>query len=85
MKQILLVGSSLVAILLLSTTSWGQGSAIGGVLNTADKLQQEVQTSQAVVTAGPADKQERVAPGKIDPDAPRSFTKTDSGLQYRIL
>ena len=85
MKQTLLFGTPVVAALLLAATSWGQGSAIGGVLNTADKLQQDVQTSQGAITAGPADKLEKVSPGKIDPDAPKKFSKTDSGLQYRVL
>lgn len=36
-------------------------------------------------TTGPIDEKEMVAPGKIDKDAPTEFTKTESGLKYRIL
>lgn len=75
----------LLAALLISSPCLGQGSALGGVLNTADKLQQQTQANQAPITAGPKDKAERVAPGKIDADAPHKFTRTRSGLQYRIL
>jgi len=35
--------------------------------------------------AGPADKTEKVAPGKIDADASPEFIETKSGLKYRIL
>ena len=35
--------------------------------------------------AGPADKEEKVAPGKIDADASPDFIETKSGLKYRIL
>lgn len=35
--------------------------------------------------AGPEDKQEKAAPGKIDLDAPTEFLETESGLKYRIL
>lgn len=35
--------------------------------------------------AGPEDKQEKAAPGKIDLDAPTDFLETESGLKYRIL
>lgn len=85
MTQKLCVGIALTAMLLASSTAFAQGGALGGVLNTADKLKQDIQTSQAEVTAGPSDSRERVSPGKIDDDAPRTFTKTPSGLQYRIL
>jgi FKBP-type peptidyl-prolyl cis-trans isomerase len=79
-----------LAIPLLVLTAWqspsaAQGSALGGVLNTAEKLQQDVERAQRPITKGPEDKLEKVAPGKIDADAPQKFTKTDSGLQYRIL
>lgn len=37
------------------------------------------------ITAGPEDPKEKVKPGPIDKDAPEEFTKTDSGLKYRIL
>jgi FKBP-type peptidyl-prolyl cis-trans isomerase len=49
--------------------------------NTATGLQEKT----APLTAGPEDKQERVAPGKIDADASREFKETKSGLKYRIL
>lgn len=35
--------------------------------------------------AGPEDKQEKAAPGKIDIDAQSEFLETASGLKYRIL
>ncbi len=35
--------------------------------------------------AGPEDKLEKVAPGKVDADASAEFTTTASGLKYRIL
>ncbi|QEG00089.1 putative FKBP-type peptidyl-prolyl cis-trans isomerase [Stieleria maiorica] len=85
MKQSVMVGAPLIMVLLLASPSWGQGSAIGGVLKTADKLQQDVQKKQGASMTGPADKSEKVSPGKVDSDAPEEFTKTDSGLQYRIL
>jgi len=34
---------------------------------------------------GPKDPQEQVSPGKVDEDAPKEFTTTESGLKYRIL
>lgn len=37
------------------------------------------------LTTGPKDKKEKVSPGKIDKDAKKEFTKTDSGLEYRVL
>lgn len=51
----------------------------------ADGAKTEAAAGQGPLTAGPADKEEVTAPGKIDADAPREFTKTASGLQYRIL
>lgn len=81
----LCVGISLAVTLLAASPAFAQGSALGGVLNTADKLQQDIQTSQAEITAGPRDPRESVSPGKIDDDASRKFTKTASGLKYRIL
>ena len=81
----LIAGVAFLSLLVLSTTSFAQGSALGGVLNTADKLQQNIQNRQDPILAGPKDKLERVAPGKIDPDAARKFNTTDSGLRYRIL
>lgn len=37
------------------------------------------------IPAGPEDSLEKVAPGKVDADASKEFTSTDSGLGYRIL
>ena len=85
MRQKLSVGIPLAVILFATSPSFAQGSALGGVLNTADKLKQDIQTSQSEITTGPSDRRERVAPGRIDDDAPRTFTKTPSGLRYRIL
>ena len=51
----------------------------------ADGAKTEAAAGQVPLTAGPADKEEVTAPGKIDADAPREFTKTESGLEYRIL
>ncbi|MEO8269716.1 MAG: FKBP-type peptidyl-prolyl cis-trans isomerase [Aureliella sp.] len=51
----------------------------------ADAAKIQAAEGQAPLTAGPADKEEVTAPGKIDADAPREFTKTASGLEYRIL
>jgi FKBP-type peptidyl-prolyl cis-trans isomerase FkpA len=85
MKHLLLIGIPVVAVLFAASSGFAQGSAIGGVLSTADKLKQDIQTSQAEITTGPSDSRERVSPGRIDDDAPRTFTKTPSGLQYRIL
>ena len=51
----------------------------------ADGAKTEAADGQAPLTAGPADSKEVTAPGKIDADAPREFTKTASGLAYRIL
>lgn len=39
----------------------------------------------AKLMAGPKDDKEKVAPGAIDKDAKPEFTKTSSGLKYRIL
>lgn len=37
------------------------------------------------IKPGPPDSQEKEKPGKIDKDAPKEFTKTNTGLKYRIL
>lgn len=77
--------ASFVVLLFCSALSrplLAQGSALSGALNTAEKLADKL---QGKITAGPADAQERVAPGSIDSDAPKEFTTTKSGLKYRIL
>ena len=60
-----------------------QGAALSGA-RAAARLKDNVQGKGSIAT-GPADGQERVAPGSIDNDAPKEFTKTKSGLKYRIL
>ncbi len=81
----------LIAAVLLSvvwfvpTSAFGQGSAIGGVLKRAEELEGDIAANQREVSTGPKDRMERVAPGKIDKDAPLKFTKTESGLRYRVL
>jgi FKBP-type peptidyl-prolyl cis-trans isomerase FkpA len=74
-----------LAMLLQSQSVFGQGAAAQAVRNTAQGLSQTVQDNQQPLKAGPDDKQERAAPGKIDADASREFTETKSGLKYRIL
>ncbi|TWU58673.1 Peptidyl-prolyl cis-trans isomerase Mip precursor [Rubripirellula tenax] len=66
-------------------SAFGQGAALQGIANTVDKLAQDVQNQQDPIKAGPDDKLEKVAPGKIDADAEREFKETPSGLRYRIL
>ena len=61
-----------------------QGAGISAVREAAEKLSSDVQ-GKGAITAGPADRLERVAPGAIDQDAPKKFTQTKSGLKYRIL
>lgn len=85
MRKTLFLLIPLFGLLLMPSLSFAQGSALGGVLNTADELQQDIRKGQSGITTGPPDKLERVAPGKIDPGAQKMFTKTPSGLQYRIL
>lgn len=80
--------------LLTSNVACAQG-AVQSVRNAAAAAQQGAQQAdgakteaaddKAPLTAGPADKKEVTAPGKIDANAPREFTKTASGLGYRIL
>ena len=75
-----------LAILAFSVSnSLAQGSALGKVLGTAEKAAADIQTAQMEVTTGPKDSREKVKPGKIDGNAPRVFTKTQSGLRYRVL
>jgi FKBP-type peptidyl-prolyl cis-trans isomerase FkpA len=74
----------LLAGLLCTQTACAQGAA-QAVRNAAQGTQEAVQQSQQPITAGPADKEEKLPPGKIDSDAPREFTTTRSGLKYRIL
>lgn len=45
----------------------------------------EVPQGKMEIKPGPVDKSEKVSPGKIDADAPETFTETKSGLKYRIL
>ncbi len=85
MKSTFLMMTALAASFSLATSASGQGAALQGIANTAEQLGQKIENSQDPILAGPVDKSEKVSPGKIDPDAPREFTKTDSGLQYRIL
>ncbi len=85
MRLFTLIAVALAAFLLSGSAAMAQGSAIGGVLNTADKLQQDVQESQKPLRTGPSDSLEKVSPGKIDPGASKVFKETPSGLRYRIL
>ena len=85
MKPIVLFSLSIISLIIFNQSANGQGAALQGVANTADALKQQVQSKQDPITAGPEDKRERTAPGKIDADAPREFSKTDSGLKYRVL
>ena len=85
MTQKHLLPTLLFALLLSAGEVSAQGAALQGIANTADKLQQTIQNGQAALTTGPKDKLEQVAPGKIDADAKKEFTKTASGLQYRVL
>lgn len=61
-----------------------QGAGISGVRAAAERLSDNVQ-GKGAITAGPADRSEKVAPGSIDSDASKEFSKTKSGLKYRIL
>jgi FKBP-type peptidyl-prolyl cis-trans isomerase FkpA len=60
-------------------------AAVQAVRGAADGLAKKVEDNQAPLTAGPKDATEKTAPGKIDNDAKREFTTTESGLKYRIL
>jgi FKBP-type peptidyl-prolyl cis-trans isomerase FkpA len=74
----------LMLVLCVQRNALAQG-AVQAVRGAADGLQQPARNGSAPVTAGPVDKQEKVAPGKIDSDASADFTETSSGLKYRIL
>lgn len=65
--------------------SFAQGAALQAVRGAAESLENNVANNQNPITAGPADKQEKQAPGKVDPNAPAEFKTTTSGLKYRIL
>ncbi len=54
-----------------------RGAALG--------IQDTVADSQKPITAGPADNQEKRAPGKVDENVPREFKSTASGLKHRTL
>jgi FKBP-type peptidyl-prolyl cis-trans isomerase len=69
----------------LDQNALAQGAGVQAIRNTAQGLEQSVQNREQPLTTGPADKQEKVAPGKIDEKAPREFTTTPSGLKYRVL
>ncbi len=79
---------SALVVLLVSvnglSTLHAQG-ATQAVRGAALGLQDTVADSQKPPTAGPVDSQEKLAPGKIDENAPREFKATPSGLKYRIL
>lgn len=84
MKLMTIVTIAFCLGLLTSNVACAQG-AVQAVRNAAAAAEQTVADSQKPLTAGPADPKERTEPGKIDADAPREFTKTESGLEYRIL
>jgi FKBP-type peptidyl-prolyl cis-trans isomerase FkpA len=79
----------LTAGLLLASLNGAQSlhaqGATQAVRGTALGLQNAVADNQKPITAGPADTQEKLSPGKIDANAPREFQTTTSGLKYRIL
>ncbi len=58
--------------------TYGQGGASGNSTTGNPAEASKMKT-------GPADKEEVVAPGAVDADAPEAFTETKSGLKYRIL
>lgn len=74
-----------LCVLFQSQAVFGQGAAVQAVRGAAEGAAKTVQDSQQPLKAGPDDKQEKTAPGKIDANAPREFTQTPSGLKYRIL
>ena len=84
MKCIQLATMTLCVGLVTSNVACAQG-AVQAVRNAAAGTQAAVADAQKPLTAGPSDSKEVTAPGKIDADAPREFTKTASGLEYRIL
>ncbi len=60
-------------------------AAAQAIRGAAAGLQQTVEDNQKPLTAGPEDPMEKVAPGKIDPNASKEFKTTESGLKYRVL
>ncbi len=80
----LIAASFLLVSLSGSSTVLAQG-ATQAIRGAAAGLEQSVEDNQKPLTAGPQDKTEKTAPGKIDQDAKREFKTTDSGLKYRIL
>lgn len=59
--------------------------AVQAIRGAAEGIEKQVEDKQSPLTAGPADRLEKTAPGKIDSDAAREFTETKSGLKYRVL
>lgn len=84
MFQKLIVTSVLLVSCSTANFVFAQG-ATQAVRGAADALGKKVEDSQKPLTAGPEDKTEKAAPGKIDANASREFKTTDSGLKYRIL
>ena len=84
MKQRIFSVAVLVVGLLASKTVCAQG-AVQAARNAAQGIQGKVEDNQLPLTAGPADKKEKNAPGKIDSNATREFKTTNSGLKYRVL
>lgn len=84
MKCITIASMALSVSLITSNIACAQG-AVQAVRGAVAGTQQAVNESQGQLTAGPKDTKEVVAPGKIDADASPEFTKTESGLEYRIL
>ncbi len=84
MKTLRIVCLALCVTSLAASVGCAQGAvqAVRGAAEAAGKAATDARTP---LTAGPEDKQEVTAPGKIDEAASREFTTTDSGLQYRIL
>lgn len=74
-----------VGVVVGARQGFAQGGAVQAVRGAAGGLQGQVGNAQGALTAGPADKEEKVAPGAIDADASEKFTETRSGLKYRIL
>ncbi len=84
MKNSLVVTLALVLALFATRLVQAQG-AVQAIRGAADGIQAQAADSQTPITAGPADKREKVAPGKLDSNPPREFTETKSGLKYRVL
>ncbi len=85
MKCFTIASMALSVGMVTSNMACAQGGAAQAIRGAVAGTQQAVNESQGELTAGPKDSKEVVAPGKIDADAPREFTKTASGLEYRIL